>query len=71
MLAQRLFGDFDTVHGDDREMRRDAAALREIEQRRHQFAPGEVAGAAEDHKNVGFQSIDSLHGFHRFFHSVW
>jgi len=57
LIAQRLH-----VHADDGELIRHAPVLREVKQRRYQLAPRQVAAAAEDHENGGFQLAFGIHG---------
>jgi len=60
-LAQVVLAERDAVHRDNRKMRRNAMALREVEQGRHQLPPGQIARAAKDDEYVRLELIVGLH----------
>ena len=69
-LPQGILTERHAVHRDDRKVDRDRAALRKIEQRRHQLAPGQVARASEDDKDVRFELLAVVHGLQPLVQSV-
>ena len=59
--AQRVIAELDAVHRDDRKLRGQAAVLREVEQGRHEFAPGQVTGSAKNDEHRRFELVIRFH----------
>ena len=55
--AQRVIAKLDAVHRDDRKLRGQAAILREVEQGRHEFPPGQVTGSAKNDEHRRFKLV--------------
>ena len=68
--AQRVVAKLDAVHRDDRKLRGQAAILREVEQGRHEFPPGQVTGSAKNDEHRRFELVIRFHDTHSFSHSV-
>ena len=55
--TERSVAELDAIHRDDGEFLGQAAVLRQVEQRRDQFAPGQIARAAEDDEDGGLELV--------------
>ncbi len=58
--AQRVIAELDAVHHDDRKPCGQAAILREVEQGRHEFSPGQVTGSAKNDEHRRFELVICL-----------
>ena len=61
--AQLFVAQANAVHRDDRIIGGHASVLREVEQGRHEFPPGQVTGAAKDDEHRRFELVICFHDF--------
>jgi len=68
--AQLFVAHGNAIHRDDRKIGGHAPVLGEVEQRGHEFAPGQITGSAKNDKYRRFELVVGLHGPQAFSHSV-